>query len=301
MELSLLVECFSSLACVTTQTVTGLVIALLLFLVASGLTLVFGVLRITNFAHGTFYMIGGYVTFAVYTATGSFALAVSAAAAATMASGALFERTVIRVVKDSDPLMILLACYGVILIVDDLVKLVWGPAAVSMGMPESMRLPPVQFGGGVIPVYYLVLMAISAIVGLLSWYLINRTRFGRAVQAVSELPSMAAALGLNSRFYSLAVISIGCGLAGLAGALASPMRAVVSGGGFSILIESFVVTVIGGMGSIVGALLAALVLGMTRSYGSIAFPMFTEGITFLAMLVVLIIKPTGLFSVTEKR
>ena len=301
MELSLLFECFSSLACVTTQTVTGLVIALLLFLVASGLTLVFGVLRITNFAHGTFYMAGGYVTYAVYTATGSFALAVAAAAAATMAGGALFERTVIRVVKDSDPLMILLACYGVILIVDDLVKLIWGPAAVSIGMPESMRLPPVQFGGGVIPVYYLVLMAISAIVGLLSWYLINRTSFGRAVQAVSELPSMAAALGLNSRFYSLAVIALGCGLAGLAGALASPMRAVVPGGGFSILIESFVVTVIGGMGSIVGALLAALVLGMTRSYGSIGFPMFTEGMTFLAMLVVLIVKPTGLFSVTEKR
>ena len=97
------------------------------------------------------------------------------------------------------------------------------------------------------------------------------------------------------------MIALGCGLAGLAGALASPMRAVVPGGGFSILIESFVVTVIGGMGSIVGALLAALVLGMTRSYGSIGFPMFTEGMTFLAMLVVLIIKPTGLFSITEKR
>lgn len=301
MEFSQLAACLSTPACLTTQTVTGLVIALLLFLVASGLTLVFGVLRITNFAHGTFYMVGGYVAFAVYAATASFALAVLGAVLATMAGGALFERTVVRVVRNSDPLMVLLACYGVILIVDDLVKVVWGPSAISIGMPESMRVPPVQFGGGVIPVYYLVLMAVSAIVGLLSWLLINRTRFGRAVQAVSERPLMAAALGLNSRFYSLAVIALGCGLAGLAGALAAPMRAIVPGGGFAILIESFVVTVIGGMGSIAGALVAALVLGMARSFGSIAVPMFTEGLTFVAMLIVLVVKPTGIFAVSEKQ
>lgn len=301
MEFSQLAACLASAACLTTQTVTGLVIALLLFLVASGLTLVFGVLRITNFAHGTFYMVGGYVAYAAYAGTGSFALAVASAVAVTLAGGALFERTVVRLVKDANPLMVLLACYGVILIVDDLVKMIWGPSAISIGMPESMRLPPVQFGGGVIPVYYLVLMAVSATVGLASWWLINRTKFGRAVQAVSERPLMAASLGLNSRFYSMAVVALGCAMAGLAGALAAPMRAILPGSGFSILIESFVVTVIGGMGSIVGALVAALVLGLTRSFGSIAVPMFTEGLTFVAMLIVLVVKPTGIFSVSEKQ
>lgn len=299
MEFSLLAQCFANSSCLVTQSMTGLVIALLLFLVASGLTLVFGVLRVTNFAHGTFYMAGGYVAYAVYSASGSFLLAVALATLVSLVGGALFEKFVIRSVKSADPLMILLACYGVILIADDVARMIWGPSAVSMGMPESMRLPPLQFGGGIVPIYYAVLMGIAAAVGVVSWLLMNRTGFGRAVQAVSERPLMAAALGLNSRFYHQAVIALGCGLAGIAGALAAPMRAVVPGAGFSILIESFVVTVIGGMGSIAGAFVAALLLGMTRSFGSIAFPLFTEGITFVAMLLVLILKPSGLMGASR--
>lgn len=296
MEFEPLRQCFSSASCAVTQVMTGLVIALLMFLVASGLTLVFGVLRVTNFAHGTFYMMGGYSAYSVYGATESFAAAVVAAVAVTLAAGALFERFVVRRVKASDPLMVLLSCYGVILMVDDLAKIFWGPSAVSMGMPQSLRGPPLQFGGGVVPVYYLVLMAVAVLVGASCAYLVQRTAFGRAVQAVSERPQMAAALGLNTRFYYQAVIALGCALAGLAGALAVPMRAIVPGSGFSILIDSFVITVIGGMGSVPGALIAAMVLGMTRSIGSIAFPLFTEGITFVAMLLVLIFRPTGLIS-----
>ncbi|PRX96443.1 branched-chain amino acid ABC transporter permease [Paraburkholderia sp. BL25I1N1] len=300
MDLTALTECLVSAPCLVTQTMTGLVIAFLLFLAASGLTLVFGVLRVTNFAHGTFYMLGAYFTIAFYRANGSFLVAVIGATLLVAASGALFERTVISRVKDSNPLMILLGCYGVVLIADDLVKIFWGSAALSTGMPEAMQLPPVQLGGGVVPVYYLVLIGISATVGIASWLLINRSGFGRAVQAVAEVPKMAAALGINTRLYAAVVVAVGCGLAGLAGSLASPMRATMPGVGFSILIECFVVTVIGGMGSIFGALLAALFIGLTRSYGSIAMPLFTEGLTFVAMLIVLCVKPTGLFAVHER-
>lgn len=296
MEFDALLNCLSSSPCVVTQATSGLVIGLLMFLTASGLTLVFGVLGIANFAHGAFYMLGAYVAYSVYGNTGSYALSVAGAAIFAAAAGALFERWIVRPIKGSDVLMQLVACYALVMIIDDAAKLIWGPAAVSLGMPESMRLPPVSFQGGVIPVFYLVLMTLSAGIGLAIWWLISHTRFGLTMRAVAELPQMAAALGKPIDFYAGVVLALGCGLAGIAGALAAPMRAILPGTGFSILLESFVVVVIGGMGSIPGALVAALLLGFTRSFGSIGFPLFTEGVMFLIMAAVLVLRPNGIFS-----
>lgn len=296
MEFDALLSCLSSPSCLVTQATSGLVIGLLMFLTASGLTLVFGVLGIANFAHGAFYMLGAYVAFTVYASTGSYALAVAGAAVFSAAAGALFERWVVRPIKGADVLMQLVACYALVMIIDDVAKMIWGPAAISLGMPESMQRPPVSFQGGVVPVFYLVLMAISMGIGLVIWLLITRTRFGLTMRAVAELPQMAAALGKPIDLYAGIVLALGCGLAGVAGALAAPMRAVLPGTGFSILLESFVVVVIGGMGSIPGALVAALLLGLTRSFGSIGFPLFTEGVMFLAMAAVLVLRPNGLFA-----
>lgn len=296
MEFDALLRCFSSASCLVTQSTSGLIIGLLMFLTASGLTLVFGVLGIANFAHGAFYMLGAYMAFSVYGNSGSFVLAVLAAALFSAVCGVLFERWIVRPLKGADVMMQLAACFALVLIIDDAAKLIWGSAAVSLGMPESMRLPPVMFQGGVIPVYYLVLMALSAAIGLAIWLLIARTRFGLTMRAVAELPLMASALGKNVNIYASVVLAIGCGLAGVAGALAAPMRAILPGTGFSILLESFVVVVIGGMGSIPGAFLAAILLGLTRSFGSIGFPLFTEGVMFLFMVAVLLLRPNGLFS-----
>ncbi|MFP5473984.1 MAG: branched-chain amino acid ABC transporter permease [Gammaproteobacteria bacterium] len=296
MEFDALLNCFSSSSCLVTQTTSGLVIGLLMFLTASGLTLVFGVLGIANFAHGAFYMLGAYMAYSVYQGTGSYALAVVGAALFAAAAGILFERWIVRPIRGADVLMQLVACYALVMIIDDVAKLIWGPAAVSLGMPESMRLPPVGFQGGVVPVFYLVLMALSVAIGLFIWLLITRTRFGLTMRAVAELPQMAAALGKPINFYAAVVLALGCGLAGVAGALSAPMRAILPGTGFSILLESFVVVVIGGMGSIPGALVAALLLGFIRSFGSIGFPLFTEGVMFFFMAAVLILRPNGLFA-----
>lgn len=296
MDYEALLRCFAASSCLVTQSTSGIVIGMLMFLTASGLTIVFGVLRIANFAHGAFYMLGAYMAFTVYGHTESYLLAVLAAAAFSAGAGALFERTILRRIQGADVMMQLVACYALVLIVDDAAKLIWGPSPVSMGMPESMQQPPVIFQGGVVPVFYLILMAISVIVGVSIWLLITRTRFGLRMQAVAEIPLMAAALGRNVNFYSLVVVALGCALAGTAGALSAPMRAILPGTGFSILLESFVVVVIGGMGSIPGALAAALLLGLIRSFGSIGFPLFTEGLMFVFMAGVLVLRPQGLFS-----
>jgi branched-chain amino acid transport system permease protein len=296
MEFDALQQCFSSASCVVTQATSGLVIGLLMFLTASGLTLVFGVLGIANFAHGAFYMLGAYMAYTVYANTGSYLLAVAAAAVFAAACGAVFERWIVRPLKGADVMMQLVACFALVLIIDDAAKLIWGPAAVSLGIPASMRVPPVQFQGGVIPVFYLALMALSAGIGLAIWLLLAHTPFGRTMRAVAELPLMASALGKNVNLYAGVVLALGCGLAGVAGALAAPMRAVLPGTGLSVLLESFVVVVIGGMGSVPGALVAALLLGFTRSFGSIGFPLFTEGLMFLFMVAVLVLRPQGLFA-----
>ena len=296
MDLEALVRCLSTTSCLVTQTTSGIVAGMLLFLTASGLTLVFGVLRIANFAHGAFYMLGAYVTYTTYGWTSSFLAAVAAAALFCAAAGVAFERTILRRIKGADVMMQLVACYALVLIIDDTAKLIWGASPVSLGMPSSMQRPPLTFQGGAVPVFYLALMGIAAAIGLMVWYLLARTRFGLTMQAVAELPAMAMALGRNVNVYSASVLALGCGLAGIAGAVSSPMRAVLPGTGFSVLLESFVVVVIGGLGSIPGALLAALMLGLTRSFGTIGFPLFTEGVTFIFMVFVLVARPHGLFS-----
>lgn len=296
MELDALLGCFSTASCVVTQVTSGIVIGMLMFLTAAGLTLVFGVLGINNFAHGAFYLIGGYTAYSAYVAMQSLLVAIIAAVTMAAILGAVFERWVLRPIRDADVHMQLLACYGVILVVDDLTKLIWGPAAVSMGMPTAMRVPPLIFHGGVIPLYYLILMLIAGGIGFLLWFLISRSRFGRIVQAVAELPGMVSTLGHNTNVYYAGVLALGCGLAGAAGALSGPMRAVAPGSGFAILIDAFVVVIVGGLGSIPGALGAALLLGLVRSFGSIGFPLFTEGAMFMVMIAVMLLKPSGLFA-----
>lgn len=283
------------MSCVVTQSTSALIIGMLLFLVASGVTLIFGVLNVVNFAHGTLYMLGAYIAYTVYQPTESYFLAVVAGALGVGVFGVLFERLLISKVYGQDVLMQLLVCYGVVLIMDDVVKIVWGVDFMKMGMPAAFRLPPIRLGGGLVPPFYLFLIVISMIIGLVLWYVITRTRYGKMIRAAAVNPSMVSALGIRTPLLFMSVFGLGAVLAGAAGALAAPVRALTPGMGFSIVIESFIVTVIGGMGSIGGAFAAALLLGFARSFGSVGFPLFVDGLMFLIMGLVLIFKPAGLF------
>ncbi|MFN3460460.1 MAG: branched-chain amino acid ABC transporter permease [Oceanibaculum sp.] len=295
MELEALAGCLSSISCTVTQVSTGLIIGMLLFLVASGLSLIFGVLGVINFAHGSFYMLGAYFAFTAYGLTGSFVLAIGAGAIGVAAFGMIFERLFMSRVYGRDVLMQLLVCYAFILILDDMVKILYGAEYQLMGMPDAFALPPLQLGGGFIPAYYVFMIGISLVIGIVLWLGIARTRFGKVVRAAAINPTMVGALGINTTLLYACVFGIGSLLAGAAGALAAPIRTLTPGMGLSILIESFIVTVIGGMGSIGGAFVAALLIGMTRAFGSMGFPLFVDGMMFAMMALVLIVKPSGLF------
>jgi branched-chain amino acid transport system permease protein len=295
MDLDALRNCLASAACVVTQTTSGLIVGLLLFLVAAGLTLIFGVLKIVNFAHGTFYMLGAYIAFSVLQASGSYLLAVLAAGLSMAAFGVLFERFLIARVYGSNVLMQLLVCYAVVLIFDDLVKMIWGADFHAMGMPEAFQAAPIFIAGGVVPPFYAGLIVISLLIAAFLGLGLGLTRIGKITTAAAQNPSMVSALGINTTALFALVFAVGGGLAGLAGGLAAPVRSLTPGMGFSVLIESFIVTVIGGMGSIAGTLIAAIVLGLLRGFGTIGFPLFTDGLMYVAMIVILVVRPNGIF------
>ncbi len=299
MDLNALTNCLSSVSCVVTQTTSGLIIGMLLFLVAAGVSLIFGVLKVVNFAHGSFYMLGAYFAYSAYKLTGNYFVAVVAGGLGVALFGLLFERLLMSRVYGSAVLMQLLVCYGVILILDDAVKIIWGADFRSFGMPDAFQQLPIVFAGGVVPVFYLFLIVVTLVIAAILGLAITRTRYGKIVRAAAVNPGMVSALGINTGAVYASVFVIGGLLAGLAGALAAPVRSLVSGMGLSIVIESFIVTVIGGMGSVAGALVGSLLIGLVRSFGTIGFPLFTEGLMFLLMAVVLVVKPSGLFGKGE--
>jgi branched-chain amino acid transport system permease protein len=294
-DLNALGDCVTTASCLVTQTTSGLIVGLLLFLVAAGLTLIFGVLKVVNFAHGTFYMLGAYIAFSTLQLTDSYLLAVLAGGAAMAVFGVFFERVLIARVYGQEVLMQLLVCYAVVLIFDDLVKIVWGADFLAMGMPPAFQVPPLFIAGGIVPPFYAVLIGIALVIAIALAAALGRTRVGKTVLAAAHNPNMVSALGVNTDRLFAVVFAVGAGLAGLGGALAAPVRSLTPGMGFSVLIESFIVTVIGGMGSIGGALLAAVGIGLIRGFGTIGFPTFTDGLIYVAMIIVLVLRPTGLF------
>lgn len=295
MDLSALGDCLATTSCALTQVSTGVLLGMLLFLVAAGLSLIFGVLGIINFAHGAFYMLGAYIAYATYGASGSFLVALLTATLGMAAFGVIFERFFVSKIYGRDVLMQLLLCYAFVLILDDAVKIIWGGEYKLMGMPPVFARPPLLVGGAPFPLYYIFLITVSAVVGLLLWLGVTHTMFGKKVRAAAINPQMVSSLGINTKLLFGAVFAVGASLTGLAGALAAPIRSLTPGMGLSILIESFIVTVIGGMGSIFGAFVASIIIGLTRSFGSLGFPLFVDGAMFVMMGLVLILRPNGLF------
>jgi branched-chain amino acid transport system permease protein len=287
------------------QALTGLSHAATLFLVASGLSIIFGVTRIVNFAHGSFYMLGAYVAYSasqflierLSPGLGFWAGIVVAATVVGLV-GVAMEALLLRRIYHAPELFQLLATFGVVLVVQDAALRIWGREDLFAGRAPGLK-GTVEILGERFPQYHLFLIVLGPIVLGLLWLLFHRTRWGVLVRAATEDREMAGALGVNQRLLFTSVLFLGSFLAGLGGALQIPKEAVNLQMDIHIIAEAFVVVVIGGMGSVTGAFLAALLVGELSAFGVLIFPQLTLVLTFLVMAVVLVVRPYGLLGRPE--
>ena len=285
-----------TLGTLVAQGLSGLAQASSLFLVAAGLSIIFGVTRIVNFAHGSLYMIGAYVAVSLVerlSGAAGFWAAMIASALLVGAFGAVIEVLLLRRLYKSPELLQLLATFGVVLVVQDAALKIWGPEEI-LGPRAPGLGGRVMILGQALPQYELFLIAIGPIVLGLLWLLFNRTRWGTLVRAATQDREMAGALGVNERLLFTTVFFLGSALAGLAGALQVPREAVNLQMDIGVVVETFVVVVVGGMGSIAGAFLASVLIGLMHAFGILIFPKITLVLIFLVMAVVLIVRPQGL-------
>jgi branched-chain amino acid transport system permease protein len=275
------------------QVLNGVSFGMLLFLLAAGLSLIYGLMRILNLAHGSYYILGAYVALSVVQATGSLLLAAAAGTAATMALGVVMERVFLRRVPREELPQALLT-FGFLLIVGDAVLWIWGGTPQTLPRPEafakSVRLGPLVF-----PSYRLFVIAVGMVAGLALWLLQERTRLGAMVRAAIDDPDIARATGINVSALSTGVFALGAGLAALGGVVGGPLLGVYPGADFEILLLAFVVVIIGGLGSLKGAFVGALLVGLLDNFGKALFPEFALFTIFAPMAVILAVRPTGLF------
>ncbi|MDX1610047.1 MAG: branched-chain amino acid ABC transporter permease [Halofilum sp. (in: g-proteobacteria)] len=293
------------------QVLNGLQLGVMLFLLAAGLTLIFGIMGLINLAHGSLYMIGAYACASTLAFSGNFLLAVAAGMAAAGVAGLLIEAIVMRRLYDRGHLDQVLATFGLILFFNEFVRLVWGARPLFLDVPGWLGGNVEIIPGAGYPVYRLLIIGVGLAIALGMWWLVQRTRLGMLIRAGATDREMVAALGIDTRLLYAGVFVLGAVLAGLAGALAGPLFSVEVGMGEHILVQTFVVIVIGGIGSIRGALAGALLVGMVDTLGRAYLPtilrLFAEPATadgvggalasmtiYLLMAAVLIFRPRGL-------
>jgi branched-chain amino acid transport system permease protein len=294
------------------QILNGLQLGVMLFLMAAGLTLVFGIMNMVNLAHGALYMVGAYLATFFFQQTGSFLLAVVLALAGTLVVGVITEVVALRTLYERDHLDQVLATFGLILFFNELIAILWGRAAIYSTLPEYLQGHVELFAGLRYPLYRLVIILVGLGVGIGLWWVVARTRLGMLIRAGASNRTMVAALGINIRLLYTVVFGFGAALAGLAGLLSGPIYAVQPGMGELVLIQVFVVIVIGGIGSIRGAFAGALIVGMVDTLGRAflkpalasivspnaadsAGPAIASMLIYLLMAVVLAFRPEGLF------
>ncbi|MCE8018156.1 branched-chain amino acid ABC transporter permease [Halomonas sp. MCCC 1A17488] len=298
------------------QLFNGLQLGTMLFLMASGLTLVFGVMGLINLAHGSFYMVGAYATASVTAATGSFLVGLTAGLAAAAAVGALVELIVIRRLYHRPHLDQVLATFALILIFSEGTRWLFGSSPLWLNPPALLAGSVTLPGGLRYPAYRLLIIAVGVVVAVGLYFLISRTRLGMRIRAGESDREMIGALGVNiARLYTL-VFAMGAALAGLAGALVGALQSVQVGMGEPVLILAFVVIVIGGIGSIKGALYGAILVGVVDTLGRVFLPLFFRQfmpsseaagvgsaiaamLIYILMAVILAFKPKGLFAANE--
>lgn len=298
------------------QTLNGLQLGIILFLIAAGLTLVFGVMDFINLAHGVQYMLGAYFAFAFTTLTGSFTLGLLLALPAALLAGLVLEALIFRHLYDRDHLEQVLATFGVILFLNQGVKVVWGASPLFVPVPDWLQGSIEILPGFFYPIYRLAIIAAGLGVAGLLYVLVNHTRAGMLVRAGASNATMVAALGVDIRFLFMIVFGFGAMLAGFAGAMVAPILSVEPGMGDNLLILAFVVIVIGGIGSIRGAFVAALLIGLVDTLGrgfstdllrlvmdpsaaSQTGRAIAPMLTYILMALVLVFRPSGLFPVKK--
>jgi branched-chain amino acid transport system permease protein len=301
-----------SFALLFEQLLNGLQFGVTLFLMAAGLTLVFGIMNFINLAHGSLYMVGAYLALTAANWTGSYLVGVVLGLAGTLIVGMVVEIVALRTLYDRDHLDQVLATFGLILFFNELVAMIWGRAALFASVPPFLSGHIELFTGSSYPLYRAVIIGVGLVVAVLLWYVVTRTRLGMLIRAGATNRTMVAALGVNIRLLYTVVFGFGAALAGLAGLLSGPIYNVQPGMGELILIQVFVVIVIGGIGSIRGALLGAIIVGVVDTLGRAflkpllgtlisppaaesAGPALASMLIYLLMAVVLSFKPQGLF------
>jgi branched-chain amino acid transport system permease protein len=298
-------------ALLLTQAINGLQLGVLLFLLSAGLTLTFGIMDLINLAHASFYMLGAFIGGSLTLYTGSFAVGCVGALAGVAVIAWLVERGVIQHLYERDHLDQLLATFGLILIADTLVQLLWGPAGLSVPLPPILN-GQIRLGSVQLPTFRLLIIAVGLLVALALYWLVNKTRTGMLIRAGASNRAMLGALGVDVRRLFAVVFTIGAMLAGLGGLLIAPITEASIGMGNDIIITAFVVVIIGGIGSIKGAFVAALLIGMIDTFGrafldgifalimplesaETAAPAVSAMLIYLLMAIILVMRPQGLF------
>ena len=287
------------------QALNGLASASSLFIISAGLTVVFGVTRIVNFAHGSFYMLGAYLGVSIIprlldldNSLPIFLLGIVGAALGVGCIGVLMELVLLRRIYRVPELFQLLATFGVVLLVQDIVIKIWGPLDILGPRAPGLR-GAVDIFGHRFPVYELFLIGMGPLVLGLLWLIMHKTRFGVLVRAATQDREMVGALGVNQALLFTGTLFLGAALAGLGGALQIPKLAANPQMDISVIAEAFVVTVVGGMGSVPGAFLSALIIGELQAFGILVFPKLTLVLVFLLMALVLVARPWGLLGRPE--
>lgn len=276
------------------QGLVGLTNAMYLWLVAAGLTIAFGVLKVLNFAHGSLYMLGAYVGFTLYGELGfGFWTSLVLAAVSIALLGLLLERFLLRPLYSLDIAYGLILTFGLVLVFADLTRIVWGGVARIPPTPPAL-IGSVQIFGRAFSYYNAFVIVAGLLVGLALWMILDRTWWGRTVRATASDREMAGMLGINVGWVYASVFALAAGVAALGGALSIPVRVVTPGLGTTIIIQAFIITVIGGLGSLRGAFLGAVIVGLANAYGVLLFPDLQLFLIYAIMALVLLVKPEGL-------
>ncbi|MBW2657581.1 MAG: branched-chain amino acid ABC transporter permease [Deltaproteobacteria bacterium] len=290
-----------TLAALVQQVLVGLSRTTILFIVASGLSLILGVLRIPNIAHGSLYMIGAFLTYTFATLFGQsalgFWLALIVAPLGVALISFLVERSLFCHLYEREHIMLLLFTFAFSLVIGDMVKLIWGSDYRSLTAPLFLQ-GSFSISGFPFPRYNLFLLMVGPLVALGLWFLTNKTKIGKIARAAAVDREMVGAIGINVSWVFAAVFVIGCYLAGLGGALVAPTQNITQGMDHAIIIEAFLIVIIGGLGNIWGALLGALIFGLTDSIGILLLPQFAIVFPYVAVVIVLVFRPKGLLKST---
>jgi len=279
------------------QFVSGLSVAMLLFLISSGLTLIFGVVNVLNFAHGSFYLLGTYFAYQLMQLFNNFWVGLLVGAIGAGIVGMVIEILFLRRIygRAQEGAFQLLMTFAFILILDDVVKFIWGPEYKTIPKPDSL-MGSFNMGSVMVPTYNVFIIVVGLLVVLFAWYFLTKTDTGKTVRASSLDRVMLGLLGTNVPMIMTLVFGVATAMGGLAGVLAAPLRTVTPGAGVEFIIDSMIVVVIGGFGNFWGALLGALIIGEVLSFGILWMPELATVLTFIVMIIVLIVKPEGLLA-----